>query len=141
MARLIELLNGPTIVPANCSRRDRSETVASVFLLLAKRIWPGGISRAWKPLCALWTSKPEHGFAMASAITWLREWQRAEGHPEDALRSSAGLLLTQDRTNRAEGVVFQASILNNWMTSKVRPMPTPTTSRRKSPPRSSAALS
>jgi TolA-binding protein len=49
-------------------------------------------------------------------LRWQRDYlaarlQRVEGHFDDALRNASSLLLTEDRTNRAEGVDFQAGVL------------------------------
>jgi TolA-binding protein len=110
--RLIELLERTNGLFQQTVRGGAvSATVASGFLLLGEaHLAQGNFPRVEAIMRFLDKQN------LNTDLRWQRDYlasrvQRAEGHPEDALRSSVGLLLTQDRTNRAEGVAFQASIL------------------------------
>jgi TolA-binding protein len=88
-----------------------SETVGSGFLLLGEAQFAQGNFAAAENTLRLLEAQP-----LDTQLKWQRDYlasrvQRAEGRLEDALQSSAGLLTTQDRTNRAEGVAFVASVL------------------------------
>lgn len=88
-----------------------SETIASGFLLLGEaQLALGdftGVNRTMELL---------NKQTLNTDLKWQRDYlaarlQRAEGHLEDALRTAATLLTTEDKTNRAEGVTFEAGLL------------------------------
>jgi TolA-binding protein len=87
-----------------------SDTIVSGFLLLGEaQLARGNTAGAEHTLKLLDAQTPN------TSSKWQRDYlvarvQRAEGRLEDALQSSASLLITQDRTNRAEGVVFQGGV-------------------------------
>lgn len=88
-----------------------SETIASGFLLLGEAQLAQGNSAGVEE-----TLRSLDKQTLNTELRWRRDYlasrlQRAEGHLEEALRSSAGLITTENRTNRAEGVAFQAGVL------------------------------
>jgi TolA-binding protein len=88
-----------------------SETIASGFLLLGEaQLAQGNDAGVDDTLVALDKQ------TLNTRLTWQRNYlaarrQRAEGHLEDALHGAASLLAIENRTNRAEGVAFQAGVL------------------------------
>jgi TolA-binding protein len=87
-----------------------SETISSGFLLLGEAQFAQGKFSAVEGTLRALEAQP-----LDTQLKWQRDYlasraQRAEGHLDDAVQSSASLLTTQDRTNRAEGVAFVASV-------------------------------
>lgn len=88
-----------------------SDTIASGYLLLGDaHLAQGNFAGVDSALRALDKQK------LDADLKWQRDYlscrrQRVEGRLEDALRSSANLLLTSNPTNRAAGVDFQAGVL------------------------------
>ncbi|HEX4264765.1 MAG TPA: tetratricopeptide repeat protein [Verrucomicrobiae bacterium] len=88
-----------------------SETVASGFLLLGEaQLRQGDFARVEE------TVKSLDKQTLNTQSRWQRDFlalrrQRAEGHLEDALSGASGLVLTEDKTNRAAGFTFQAGVL------------------------------
>ena len=90
-----------------------SETVASGFVLMGEaQLALGDTAGVERTLQSLEKQKPK----LTMQLTWQRDYlaarlQHAEGRLEDALQTSTNLLSALDRTNRAEGVSFQGSVL------------------------------
>lgn len=88
-----------------------SETIASGYLLLGEaQLALGQLARLDRTLESLDKQ------TLSMDLKWQRDYlaarrQRAEGHLDDALKTSTALLATEDNTNRANGVTFQAGIL------------------------------
>jgi TolA-binding protein len=109
LVQLLERTNG--LFQQSIHSGAVSETTGSGFLLLgeaqlALRNFPGVDA----------TLHALDKQTLKTGLRWQRDYlasraQRAEGRLEDALQSSASLLSTQDWTNRAEGVAFQGSVL------------------------------
>jgi len=90
--------------------RAVSETMASGFLLLGEAQFAQGKFADVEGTLRSLEAQPQD-----RQLKWQRDYlaarlQRAEGRLEEALQSSANLLVTQDYTNRAEGVAFVAGL-------------------------------
>ena len=110
MVQLLEQTNG--LFQLSVPRAGAgSETIASGYLLLGDaRLAQGKLSGVDEILRLLDKQ------TLNSDLKWQRDYlasrrQWAEGRLEDALLSSASLLLTSSSINRAEGVALQAGVL------------------------------
>jgi TolA-binding protein len=110
-ARLEQLLTQTNDFQRTVRAGAVSEAVASGFLLLGEaQLAQGKFADVERTLHSLETQ------TLDTQLKWQRDYlacrlQRAQGRLEEAVQNSANLLATQDRTNRAEGVSFAASVL------------------------------
>lgn len=109
VVQLLERTNG--IFQTAVRKGAPSETVASGYLLLGEAQLAQGNSAAVESVLHALEKQP-----LSTRLRWRRDYlearvQRAENRLDDALHSANILVLTEDRTNRAEGVSFQAGIL------------------------------
>jgi TolA-binding protein len=109
MVQLLERTNG--LFQQSVHGGAVSQTIASGFLLLGEaHLARGNFPRVEAILRSLEKQ------TLNTELRWQRDFlasrvQRAEGRLDDAILTSASLLATQDRTNRAEGFAFQAGVL------------------------------
>ena len=109
VAQLLEQTNG--LFQKSVHSGAVSETVASGFLLLGEaQLAQGEFARVED------TVKLLDKQTLNTQSRWQRDYlalrrQRAENHLDDALAGAAGLVLTEDKTNRAAGFTFQAGVL------------------------------
>lgn len=110
--RMVQLLEGTnSFFQKSVSPGPMSQTVASGYLLLGEAHMARGNFPRVEAILRLLDKQ-----TLNTELRWQRDYlasrvQRAEGRLDDAILTSASLLATQDRTNRAEGIAFQASVL------------------------------
>jgi TolA-binding protein len=110
--RVIELLEQTDGAFQEAVRaRATSETIALGYLLLGDAYLAQGNFDAVNTALQAMDKQP-----LSSDLKWQRRYlecrrDRAQGHLEDALQESTDLISTVNVTNRAEGVAFQAGVL------------------------------
>jgi TolA-binding protein len=110
--RVIELLEDTNgVFQQTVSAGAASETIAAGYLLLGEaQLAQGHLDRVGGIL-ELLGKQP-----LTTDLKWQQQYlaarqQRAEGHLDDAFVTSASLLASANATNRAQGVAFQAGVL------------------------------
>ena len=110
--RVIELLEqSDSLFQEAIRNRVTSGTIISGYLLLGDAYWRRATIPAWIRPCGLWKRNIWILIQNGSGTISPAAKSAPAGKLDDALRNSANLLLTSNSTNRAEGVDFQAGVL------------------------------